>query len=119
MAGLVPAMHVGSLRSVRRANSRPSMKGGWVYIMTNRPNGTLYVGVTSDLSRRASEHREGRLKGFTKQYELKRLVYAEQHDDIEAAIQREKSIKRWPRAWKVNLIIRDNPDWDDLYDQIG
>jgi putative endonuclease len=95
------------------------MKGGWVYIMTNRPNGTLYTGVTSDLARRAWEHREGVVEGFTKAHGLKRLVYAERHDEIEIAIQREKSLKRWPRAWKVNLIIRDNPDWDDLYDRVG
>jgi putative endonuclease len=87
--------------------------------MTNRPNGTLYVGVTSDLARRGWEHRQGTVEGFTKQYELKRLVYAENHDEIEAAIQCEKSIKRWPRAWKVNPIIKENPDWDDLYDRIG
>ena len=93
-------------------------KGGWVYIMTNRPNGTLYVGVTSDLARRAWEHREGVADGFTKQYGLKRLVYVERHDDIGSAIQREKTIKHWPRAWKVRLIHGRNPAWDDLYDQL-
>ena len=95
------------------------MKGGWVYIMTNRLDGTLYVGVTSDLARRVWEHREGLVEGFTKKYGLKRLVYAERHDEIEDAIQRETSIKRWSRAWKINLIVKDNPDWDDLYDRIG
>ena len=95
------------------------MKGGWVYIMTNRLDGTLYVGLTSDLARRVWEHREGLVEGFTKQHGLKRLVYAEHHDDIEGAIQRETSIKRWSRAWKVNLIIKDNPDWDDLSGRIG
>jgi putative endonuclease len=92
--------------------------GGWVYIMTNRPNGTLYVGVTSNIARRASEHREGIIDGFTKQYGLKRLVYAEQHDDIRAAIQREKNIKHWPRAWKVRLIHGLNPEWADLYENM-
>ncbi len=92
------------------------MKGGWVYIMTNKPDGTLYVGVTSDLARRAFEHREGVFGGFTKTYGLKRLVYAERHDDIESAIQREKNIKHWRRTWKVQLIHSINPDWDDLYD---
>jgi putative endonuclease len=94
------------------------MQGGWVYIVTNRPNGTLYVGVTSDLRRRAWEHREGKIGGFTKKYELTRLVYAERHEDIRDAIQREKTIKHWPRAWRANLILGQNPNWDDLYDAL-
>ncbi|MBI3514195.1 MAG: GIY-YIG nuclease family protein [Proteobacteria bacterium] len=94
------------------------MKGGWVYFMTNRPNGILYVGVTSDIARRAWEHREGLVDGFTKRHSLKRLVYVERHDDIRSAIQRETSIKRWSRAWKVNLILTNNPDWDDLYERL-
>ena len=94
------------------------MHGGWVYIMTNRPNGTLYVGVTSDLARRAWEHREGVVEGHTKRYGLKRLVYAERHDEISVAIQREKTIKHWPRAWKVVLILKTNPEWDDLYETL-
>ena len=85
------------------------MRGGWVYIMTNRANGTLYVGVTSDLARRAWEHREGAADGFTKRYGLKRLVFAERHDDIRTAIQREKNLKHWPRAWKVRLILAETP----------
>jgi putative endonuclease len=92
--------------------------GGWVYIMTNRRNGTLYVGVTADLPRRAYEHREGLIDGFTKKYGLKLLVYYEQHDDILTAIQREKNIKHWPRAWKVRLIHGMNPEWTDLYNQL-
>lgn len=95
------------------------MQGGWVYVMTNRPNGTLYVGVTSDLARRAWEHREGIVDGFTRRYGLKRLVYMEHHDDIRAAIQREKNIKHWPRTWKVRLILAVNPDWRDLYDSLA
>ncbi|HEX9491185.1 MAG TPA: GIY-YIG nuclease family protein [Stellaceae bacterium] len=95
------------------------MAGGWVYIMTNRPNGALYVGVTSDLARRAWEHREGTSDGFTKRYGLKRLVFAEHHEDIRAAIQREKNLKHWPRAWKVRLIRTENPDWVDLYDRLA
>jgi putative endonuclease len=94
------------------------MKGGWVYIVTNRPNGTLYIGVTSNLARRIWEHREGLVEGFTKRYGLKRLVYVECYDEIGAAIQRETSLKHWPRSWKVNLILTSNPHWDDLYDQI-
>ncbi len=92
-----------------------SMAGGWVYIVTNRPNGTLYVGVTADIRRRAWEHREGVGDGFTKRYQLKRLVYAEAHDDIRDAIRREKRLKHWPRQWKINLITENNPDWKDLY----
>ncbi len=95
------------------------MQGGWVYIITNRPNGALDVGVTSNLARRAWEHREGVAEGFSKRYGLKRLVYAERHDDIRAAIQRERNLKHWPHAWKVRLILADNPDWDDLYDQLA
>jgi putative endonuclease len=94
------------------------MKGGWVYIVTNRPNGTLYVGVTSDLPRRTWQHREGVAEGFTKRYGLKRLVFAERHDAIAAAIQREHNIKHWPRAWKIRLILAQNPNWDDLYDRL-
>ncbi len=94
------------------------MKGGWVYILTNTPNGTLYVGVTSDLVRRIWEHREGAVEGFTKRYDLKRLVYFEFHDEIYLAIQREKNLKHWRRAWKIKLIADQNPSWDDLYDGI-
>ena len=95
------------------------MRGGWVYIMTNRPNGTLYTGVTSDIGRRASEHREGRIEGFTKRYGLTRLVYMEPFDRIADAIQREKNMKHWPRAWKVRLILGSNPDWVDLYETLN
>ena len=95
------------------------MKGGWVYIMTNRPDGTLYVGVTADLARRAWEHREGVAEGFTKRHHLHRLVYAERHKEILGAIQREKLIKHWPRAWKTRLVVRTNPDWRDLYDDLA
>ena len=92
--------------------------GGWVYIMTNRRNGALYVGTTADLARRVWEHREGAADGFTRRYGLKRLVYAEEHNDILAAKQRELNMKHWPRAWKVRLIHQDNPDWNDLYDRL-
>lgn len=94
------------------------MSGGWIYILTNRPNGTLYVGVTSDIARRVWEHREGVADGFTKRHALKRLVYFEPHDDIRDAIQREKLMKHWSRSWKVQLILRSNPDWSDLYEQL-
>jgi putative endonuclease len=91
---------------------------GWVYIMTNRPNGALYVGVTSDIARRAWEHRQGTTSSFTARYGLNRLVYAEPHAAIRTAIQREKTLKHWPRAWKVRLIIATNPDWLDLYEHL-
>ncbi len=93
-----------------------TVKGGWVYIMTNLRNGTLYTGVTANLSRRAWEHREGLCDGFTKQYALTRLVYYERFDDIRAAIQRESTMKHWPRAWRVRVIHGMNPDRDDLYE---
>ena len=86
---------------------------GWVYIMANRPNGTLYVGVTSDIRRRVAEHQAGMVPGFTQKYGLKRLVYAERHENILSAIQREKNIKHWPRPWKTRLIGHGNSNWDD------
>jgi putative endonuclease len=86
--------------------------------MTNKPRGTLYVGVTADICRRAWEHREGLCDGFTKRYHLTRLVYAEQHEDIRTAIVREKRFKHWPRQWKINLIEESNPDWLDLYESL-
>jgi putative endonuclease len=95
------------------------MSGGWVYIMTNRPNGVLYTGVTSDIGRRAYEHREGLVPGFTKRYDLKRLVYMERYERIAGAIQREKNIKHWPRAWKARLILETNPGWLDLYETLN
>jgi putative endonuclease len=86
-----------------------------VYIMTNQAKGTLYTGVTSRLLRRVWEHRTGALPGFTKTYGLKRLVWYEIHDLMTAAIHREKLVKHWPREWKMNLVERGNPNWDDLY----
>ena len=94
------------------------MAGGWVYIVTNKPNGILYVGVTSDIRKRALQHRESVVAGFTKQYGLKRLVFIEGHDDIRVAIQREKTIKHWSRAWKVRTLEMANPEWRDLYDDL-
>lgn len=87
-------------------------------MVTNRPNGTLYLGVTGDLSRRAWEHRTGAVRGFSKRYRLTRLVFYERHDDIRSAIQREKTLKHWSRAWKVRLILDANPGWADLYDTL-
>lgn len=90
---------------------------GSVYIMTNRPFGTLYVGVTNDITRRAWEHRQGTGSRFTSRYHLTKLVYAECHDDIREAIRRETRLKHWPRQWKLNLIESHNPLWDDLSSQ--
>jgi len=90
-----------------------------VYIVTNRPNGTLYVGVTGNIARRAWEHRESVVDDFTKQYGLKRLVFVERHEDIRTAIQREKAMKHWLRAWKIRLIRGQNPDWEDLYGRLS
>jgi putative endonuclease len=118
MAGLVPATHECVASDPPFAQIRP-MEGGWVYIVTNRPNGTLYTGVTSNLARRVWEHREGVADGFTKRYGLKRLVYAERHTAIRAAIQRERNMKHWSRTWKVRLILAENPNWDDLYDRLA
>jgi putative endonuclease len=87
----------------------------YVYMMSNKRYGTLYVGVTGDLPRRVWEHREGRLPGFTKRYGLTMLVYCEAHDSISAAIQREHNIKHWPRRWKTELVDAMNPEWRDLY----
>ena len=90
-------------------------KKGYVYIMASKPNGTLYIGVTSDLLKRVWEHREGVADGFTKRYGCKTLVWFEVHDGIENAILREKQMKEWRRAWKVRQIVDMNPDWQDLY----
>ena len=105
MAGLVPAIHESDIGV---------MLLGFVYFMTNRPNGILYVGVTNNVGRRAWEHREGLVPGFTKRYGLKRLVYVEEFEDIREAIKREKRIKTWLRAWKTRLIVSTNPEWRDL-----
>lgn len=90
------------------------MRTAWVYIVTNKPNGVLYSGVTTNLSRRIHEHREAPVEGFTSRYGLDRLDYAETHDDIQVAITREKAMTTWNRAWKVRLIRQQNPDWCDL-----
>jgi putative endonuclease len=90
----------------------------WVYILASKRNGTLYTGVTTDLARRAWEHREGALPGFTKRYGVTHLVWFETYDSVLDAIAREKAIKRWRRAWKLALIEAQNPQWLDLYDTL-
>ena len=91
----------------------------FVYILASRPGGALYVGVTNDLSRRVWEHKMGRGGEHTRRYGIDRLVYYETFPSISDAIQRETSIKRWPRAWKANLILGLNPTWRDLYEELN
>ena len=86
-------------------------------MMASGQHGTLYIGVTSELLNRVAQHREGLIDGFTKRYGVKRLVWFEPHDSIVTAIQREKSLKKYKREWKINLIEADNPKWDDLFTQ--
>lgn len=92
-------------------------KGGWVYIMANRYRGGMYVGVTADALARLYKHREGTGSRHVADFAKTRLVYVERHDTIEAAIAREKLVKKWRREWKFALIETDNPDWDDLWEQ--
>ncbi len=96
----------------------PGVKCGYVYMLASKPNGTLYIGVTSNLVRRVSEHREGIADGFTKRYGIHRLVYFERFESIVVAISREKQMKKWRRAWKLELIHTYNPEWKDLYDRL-
>ena len=91
----------------------------FVYILASGPNGTLYTGVTNNLSRRVYEHREGLVEGFTKKYGVKRLVYFERFPTAPDAIHREKRIKKYPRAWKINLIREMNPEWLDLAETLN
>ena len=93
-------------------------KQGFVYIMASRKNGTIYIGVTSNLSKRVWEHRGGAVEGFTKKHGCHSLVWYEAHDSLEAARQRELQMKEWKRAWKLREIEGLNPDWDDLSDRI-
>jgi putative endonuclease len=90
----------------------------FVYMMASKRNGTLYVGLTNNLIKRVYEHRTDIIQGFTKKYSIHKLVYYEQTNDIYSAIQREKSLKKWNRKWKIKLIEKFNPNWDDLYDDV-
>ena len=89
-----------------------------VYILASQRNGTLYIGVTSDLVKRVWEHKNDLVDGFTKKYGVHQLMYFEMHEDMASAIQREKQLKKWNRDWKIDLIEKDNPEWRDLYDSI-
>ena len=90
-----------------------------VYILASKRNGTLYIGVTSDLVKRVWEHKNDLVEGFTKEYGVHQLVYFELHEDMATAIQREKQLKKWNRNWKVQLIEKGNLQWDDLYDSLA
>lgn len=89
-----------------------------VYILASKRNGTLYIGVTSDLIKRVWEHKNNMVEGFTKRYGVHQLVWYEIHDNMESAMEREKRLKNWKRAWKLKLIEGVNPDWEDLYHRI-
>lgn len=93
-------------------------KNYYVYIVTSQKNGTLYTGITSDIARRTWEHREKIINGFSSKYNTKRLVYVETYNDVAEAIKREKNIKAWKRAWKIEAIEKQNPEWNDLYKTI-
>ena len=106
------------LQSIREVALTPDTTvntGYFVYLLASQANGTLYAGVTNDLARRVSEHKQDLAPGFTARYGVKTLVWYEHHDDIGEAILREKRIKRWRRAWKLQLIETTNPQWRDLY----
>lgn len=98
--------------------SHTMSKQAAVYILASKRNGTLYVGVTSDLTKRVWEHKQDAVAGFTRKYKVHTLVYFEQHEDMLNAIQREKQIKKWERAWKIELIESCNPEWRDLWEEI-
>jgi putative endonuclease len=93
-------------------------KSYYVYIICSKRNGTLYIGVTNDLIRRITEHKNGEVAGFSKKYDVHQLVYFEETSDVTAAITREKQLKKWKRAWKLKLIEQTNPDWKDLFQDI-
>jgi len=94
------------------------MKSYFVYILASRKNGTLYVGVTSDLLGRVWQHKNKIEDGFTKRYGVDRLVYYEQTEDVRSALSREKQLKNWKREWKMKLIEKENPEWEDLYEKM-
>jgi putative endonuclease len=102
----------------RKSGHAPRVKAGFVYIMASGRNGTLYIGVTSDLVKRAWEHRNGVVAGFTRKYGCKLLVWYEAHDDLEQARMRELQIKKWKRLWKLREIEEMNPEWQDLYPRL-
>lgn len=95
------------------------MKDYFVYILASKKNGTLYIGMTNDLIKRVYEHKNNLVEGFTKKYFVHNLVYYEGYNDVYSAIAREKRLKKWKRQWKINLIEKSNPQWQDLYPQLS
>jgi len=95
-----------------------STKNYYVYILASERNGTIYVGVTNDLKRRIHEHKNNLTKGFTEKYNIHNLVYYEETNDVNVAIEREKNLKNWKRKWKIELIEKQNSNWNDLYDNL-
>ena len=106
-------------RSRRSGESRNPGLQPCVYLLASRRNGTLYVGVTSNLTQRVWQHKNGLVAGFTKRYGVHRLVWYEAHDTMDSAIAREKAIKEWKRRWKIELMEKLNPEWRDLYEELG
>jgi putative endonuclease len=100
---------------MHNSHYRKSKSQYYVYILASKRNGTLYIGVTSDLVKRVYEHKNDLVSGFTKKYHVHNLVYYETTEDIDSAIKREKQLKKWKRKWKIELIERENPEWKDLY----
>ena len=90
-----------------------------VYILASQQNGTLYIGVTNDLVKRVWQHKNDTIEGFSKKYSVHKLIYYELHQDMVSAITREKQLKKWNRAWKVELVEEKNPEWNDLWDEIA
>jgi putative endonuclease len=90
----------------------------YIYILASKKYGALYIGVTNDLSRRLFEHKEGLIEGYTKEHDIKQLVYVEVFDYVDQAIKREKDLKKWKREWKIELIMKSNPEWKDLYEEL-
>ena len=105
------------MSSPRRRGSYTAMKQYFVYILASKKDGVLYIGVTDNLERRISEHKNRLHEGVTKKYFVAKLVYFEETNDIESAILREKQMKKWNRQWKINLIEKNNPNWKDLFEK--
>ena len=109
-------------RLASQANARhdcPMNRGGWTYIMANKPRGMTYIGVTAHLAARVDQHRRDLGSAYCRKYGTRMLVFAERHDDIVSAIAREKALKAWNRDWKIRLIEKVNPEWRDLYNTLG
>ncbi len=116
--GHYPKMKLSKEQKLFYKKSMKIQKTYYVYITASKRNGTLYIGVTSNLKKRIYEHKEGLIDGFTKKYKVDKLVYFETTNDINSAIQREKHLKKWKREWKIKLIEENNNCWKDLYDDL-